>query len=163
MKTLYILRHAKSDRSDKFVDDFDRWLSKRWKATLEGFPELVTVKMDWVDHIIASPAKRTKETAQRWAKALWYEKNAIEYNQELYFATQEGITATLWTVDNAHDSLLYVWHNNWITRFINRCGYNLKKLPTNGIVCFSFSGNRWEDLDPWLLDFQWFEFPKKYQ
>jgi len=91
MKTLYILRHAKSDRSDKSVDDFDRWLSERGKADLKDFPEHVANSMEEIDHIVASPAKRTAQTADLWANALWYDEGDIEYTRALYMANTDEI------------------------------------------------------------------------
>ncbi len=163
MKTLYILRHAKSDWSDSTVDDFDRWLSERWKADLQWFPELVVWKMEEIDHIIASSAKRTAQTADRWARELHFEEGEIEYTRGLYMATKDEILEAISEVEDTVENLLYVWHNDWITDFVNRCWYELEKLPTSWIVCFRFDWDDWKDLDYWLLEFEWFEFPKKYK
>lgn len=162
MKTLYILRHAKSDRSDKSVDDFDRWLSERGKADLKDFPEHVANSMEEIDHIVASPAKRTAQTADLWANALWYDEGDIEYTRALYMANTDEIVEVISEVEDHVDALLYVWHNSWITDFVNRCWYELEKLPTSGIVCFDFHGEKWSDLDYGLLEFKWFEYPKKH-
>lgn len=160
MKTLYILRHAKSDRSQSHIDDFDRGLSERWKADLQWFPEEVVSKMEEVEHIIASSSKRTAQTADRWAKALDFDLDEIEYTRALYMASKEEILEVLTEIDDTIDTVLYVWHNSWITDFINRSGYDLWKLPTSGIVCFDFSWDSWADLDYGLMDFKWFESPQ---
>ena len=75
MKTVLILRHAKSDWGDPGKADFDRPLAKRG---LEDAPRMgeVLARFECVpDRILASPAQRAKQTAELVAKACGYQKS----------------------------------------------------------------------------------------
>ena len=65
MRTLYVLRHAKSDWGDSSLRDFDRPLNGRgWKAARAMGEEMRS--RDLVpDLVFVSPATRTKETLAR--------------------------------------------------------------------------------------------------
>jgi phosphohistidine phosphatase len=67
MKLLFIARHAKSSWSNLFSSDFDRGLNARGKRDLKIIKELLATQHACPDIILASPAKRTKKTANAYA------------------------------------------------------------------------------------------------
>ena len=62
MKQVYILRHAKSSWDNKDLSDFDRPLSKRGEKDAKKMCSFIKNKNFFVDKVICSSAKRTKET-----------------------------------------------------------------------------------------------------
>ncbi len=84
MKTLLLIRHAKSSWNDPEMDDFDRPLNKRGKLNA---PEMATRLLSRgvvPELIISSPAKRACSTARIMAKEWKYPKEAILLEEELY-------------------------------------------------------------------------------
>ncbi|MDP2894669.1 MAG: histidine phosphatase family protein, partial [Sulfurimonas sp.] len=74
MKKLYIIRHAKSSRSDETLEDFERPLNKRGKENAPMMGERLKEKGIMPGIIISSPAKRAKTTAEVIAKEIGYKK-----------------------------------------------------------------------------------------
>jgi phosphohistidine phosphatase len=63
MKTIIIIRHAKSSWSDLRLDDFDRPLNKRGKRNAPFMGQKLKEKKIMPDIILSSPAKRARKTA----------------------------------------------------------------------------------------------------
>ncbi len=72
MKTLYIIRHAKSSWKDTTLDDFDRSLNKRGKLNAPLMGDRLKSKNIVPDLILSSPAKRAKKTAKIIAEKVEY-------------------------------------------------------------------------------------------
>ena len=69
MKKLYIVRHTKKEDEDLNQDDYDRELSEDGKTEAKNIAENFAKKNPQIDLIVASPAKRTRDTAEIFAKA----------------------------------------------------------------------------------------------
>ena len=164
MKYLYIVRHAKSSRSDTILTDRDRPLNERGKHDVEIMATLLKKQKDFhLDLVMTSPAKRTQVTAKTIAKTVWYKTKHIVVEEALYGASEECALHEIQRCDDAVDHLMIVGHNPWLTNLINNLGYELVNLPTSGIVCFSSNESEWKFLEASLVQFQWFEYPKKYK
>lgn len=70
MKTLYLVRHAKSSWNDPDIDDFDRPLNKRGKINAPEMAQRMVERGELPNLIISSPAKRARSTAKMMAKKL---------------------------------------------------------------------------------------------
>ena len=83
MKTIYLVRHAKSSWKDPSLADFDRPLNKRGKNDLVIMGELMNQKKIKLELILSSPAKRAKKTAigiiTRLSLRMIFMKHQIEY------------------------------------------------------------------------------------
>ena len=86
MKTLYLLRHAKSSWDDPELKDFERPLSSRGIKDVPVMSGRFAEKGNLVECIIFSPAIRAKSTAQRLAKNIGFPQDDMISNAELYFA-----------------------------------------------------------------------------
>ena len=67
MKTLLLIRHAKSSWDEPGISDFDRPLNERGKKDAPIMAKRVKEKAIELDHLISSPAKRAKKTAKYFA------------------------------------------------------------------------------------------------
>jgi phosphohistidine phosphatase len=110
MKTLTLLRHAKSDWSQPVSRDFDRPLNDKGRkaARLIG-RELRAKGLAW-DLVYASPAARVVETLARFADG-YGRALEPEYDQLLYLASPEALLDKVQGVDDGVDRLLLVGHN----------------------------------------------------
>jgi phosphohistidine phosphatase len=70
MRTLYLIRHAKSSWDDLSIDDFDRPLNKKGKNDIRLMSKRLKEKNIFPDIIISSSAKRTKKTSEKICKIL---------------------------------------------------------------------------------------------
>ena len=154
MKTLAVLRHAKSSWDDSSLADFDRPLNGRGRkaATRVGRE----VKRRKFDYVLASPARRVRETLERFAEG--YDKDLpITFEQRIY----ESSTTTLFELvnqipDDAKSALL-VGHNPTLENFVpaisrdDRKGLRNKaggKFPTSALAIIELDVDRWSDVGP---------------
>src|ERR1041385_4366502 len=110
MKTLLILRHAKSDRSDAGLRDHDRPLAPRGEADAPRMGALLKVLDCIPDRIITSTAVRARDTAHLVAAAMGYD-GPLDEREHLYGGGTDGAMRELRACDGAAETVLLVGHN----------------------------------------------------
>jgi phosphohistidine phosphatase len=108
-KTLYLLRHAKSDWDDPVPRDFDRPLNKRGEKASRAIGQWMASNGISFEHVIASPAVRVIETLD----GVWTgygRKMEPTWERRIYLASSATVLDVLREVDNAHDSVMVVGH-----------------------------------------------------
>ena len=164
MKTLYLIRHAKSSWKFPELDDFDRPLSKRGKRDAPTMGQRLHQRGIVPDLILCSPAKRTKRTAQAIAKAVDYPASEIKYRQAIYEASAEEMIALLQSVDNSENTVLLVAHNPGLTELANRLtSHYIDNVVTAGVVAIQFPLTHWEETAEREGQLLWYDFPKSKQ
>lgn len=154
MKTIIVLRHAKSDWGDSSLRDFDRGLNDR------GF-RAATVMGRWAatqhltfDAIIASPAVRVMETLAQFRTA-YGEGPAPQFDLRLYLASATTVADVIAETSDKDESVLLVAHNPGLEDFIltaaqgRRSGLRDRvavKFPTAAIAILDFDVESWRTL-----------------
>ena len=110
MKTLLILRHAKSSWKDEQVGDHDRPLNKRGKCEAPRVGEHLQQANLQPELIISSTAKRARKTASKVAQQCGYQ-GVIELQGTLYLAPPDAYVETLRNVDDSVNRVMVVGHN----------------------------------------------------
>jgi phosphohistidine phosphatase len=110
MKTLLVLRHAKSSWSDPARDDYQRPLNKRGRRDGPRMGELVREYGLIPDLVISSDAVRARLTAEAMAEAARYAGEVL-LDQHLYLASPADILSLLRTVRENADTVMIVGHN----------------------------------------------------
>lgn len=162
MKTLYLLRHAKSSWDEASLVDRERPLSPRGNRNAPQMGKRFHDRAESVDLILSSPARRALTTAQLFAEACGYDADSIVVDEDLYFSGSGSIEALIRSQDDSVDALMLVFHNPDITRLANSLDYNLQidNVPTAGLVCFSCGVRRWSEFDSDTTRFEYFDYPK---
>ncbi len=150
MKTLYIIRHAKSDWNDSSLDDFDRPLSEKWeKRAIKRWQELRDDRI-LPNIIFSSPAKRAKDTIEIICEKIGYDINEVKYEQGIYDNHMKGIefyVKFIKKIEDKHNTAFIVWHNIALEELAS---YLLKKdiwhLKTAWIVKIDFKIEKWRDI-----------------
>jgi phosphohistidine phosphatase len=164
VKTLYLIRHAKSDWDDPSLADFDRPLNARGKRDAPRMGKWLKKHKEIPDFIIASPAKRAKKTAQKIAEETGYAEKNIHWEKQLYETEIPVWLKCVCAIDNKYDNVFLIAHNDTLTRFANYlCDAHIDNVPTCGIVKISFPISDWNEVSVHSGDFQWFQFPKNIQ
>lgn len=155
MKTLYLLRHAKSSWKDPRRDDFDRPLSKRGRAAAQDIGKFLAEHAIAPAHILCSPARRTRETLER-AQKKWHRTTSIDYERSLYLADQASLAEHLRRLSDVLPSVMLIGHNpglqNLALMIVGdddplRPQVN-EKFPTGALLVLSLSIERWRDVAP---------------
>src|SRR5215212_7629717 len=111
MKTLILVRHAKSSWDTPGLSDFDRPLNERGKKDAPEMAKRVKEKDIKIDQFVSSPAKRAKKTAKYFAEEFNADKNDIKLEEELYLATPSAFSNTIDKLDDEHKTVAMFAHN----------------------------------------------------
>ena len=145
MKKLYIVRHAQKEDEQIGKDDYDRELGPEGIDSAKVMAQNFALKNLPVDLIVASPALRTKKTAEIFADALKYKKT-IMLNEVLYMAFVNELIETISYTFDTVDSMLLVGHNPSLTALaITLVGFK-EKFQMGAIMEIDFDCDSWIDI-----------------
>ena len=162
MKTLYIVRHAKSDQSF-FGNDFERPLNERGKTDAPIMAKRLLDKKIKIDALISSPAKRAKKTAELFAEVLNKPAEEIILISALYHAASDIFYEVIATLSDDIDSAAIFSHNPGITHFVNSLGTQAQvdNMPTCAIFSIKADILTWTDFNKAGKDLLFFDYPKR--
>ncbi len=162
MKTLMLIRHAKSDWSDLQASDVERQLNRRGLADAPMMAEHAFARGLIPDAFMASSACRAMQTARLMAAQLSFPAEQIDWRDELYLASPAILLDAIIHTPEQVDTLALLAHNPGITDLANRLcpAADIDNVPTAGIVTLKFPINSWQQTaaNGELVDF---DFPKK--
>jgi phosphohistidine phosphatase len=145
MKTLLVLRHAKSSWNDPALDDHERPLSKRGRRDGPRMGELVREYGLMPDVLMSSDAVRARLTAQAMAEAARY-AGQILLDRRLYMASPADIRSLLRTVPDKAETVMIVGHNPGLEDLVAQLTGKRQDLPTAALAQIVLPIDRWRDL-----------------
>ncbi|NNG25998.1 MAG: histidine phosphatase family protein [Ignavibacteriaceae bacterium] len=162
MKTLYLVRHAKSSWKHPELSDFERPLNKRGKNDAPFMGKLLAEKGVNPELVISSPAKRASSTAKIIASELNYVKEKIIFDKNIYEGTGRRLLEIISGIQEKYNFVMLFGHNPGLTVLSNNLSdHFIDNIPTCGIVALEFSKS-WSDIKLNSAKFLFFEYPKKY-
>ena len=162
MKTLTLLRHAKSSWKDASLIDHDRPLNKRGKRDLPVIGERIKQVGIRPSLILSSTAVRAWTTAKGIATEISYPIEFLQREQRLYHAGVLLIIEVLTQQDVAFNSIMVVGHNPGLTDFANYLVPDVThNIPTCGLVSVTIDNDDWDLKGVRNAELTVYEFPKK--
>ncbi|MEM6718114.1 MAG: histidine phosphatase family protein [Bacteroidota bacterium] len=147
MKTVYIIRHAKSSWEYP-IDDKDRPLKLRGIKDAHLVANYISDKIDRPQIIYSSIANRALHTCAIFVRELGYPFDKIVIKESMYDFGGSGLLATLKSCDDAVDTLMVFGHNHAITAVVNTYGSQyFDNVPTSGFVAIQFNTDSWNDIN----------------
>lgn len=147
MKTLYLLRHAKSSWDHPGLADFDRPVLSTGIKRTKKIIKFLNERDVSVDLIVSSPAIRTLETARMVADGIEYPVEKIVEEPSLYNAELNDFIEVITGTPDDVGSLMVVGHNFTITHVVHLfLGPVIDILPTSGLAGISFATKSWSDI-----------------
>ncbi len=164
LKTLYLVRHAKSSWKDESLCDAERPLNKRGKHDAPFMGKLLKQRGETPDLFLSSPAKRALNTSKLFAAELGYAKDNIVVMDELYMADVNDFLKIIQNVNDSANSIMLFSHNPGITYFANFISNSdIENIPTAGTVRIDLNISSWIEAGKIKGTLVFFEYPKKYQ
>ncbi len=149
MKTVWILRHAKSDWADESLPDIDRPLNKRGKADAPRIGRWIAARGAIPERIAASPARRARSTAELVAKACGYPPGKIEWRAEFYPGDPAAGLRYLRSLPEEITHVLLVGHNPWAESLVALLtGGAGVRMPTAALAMLQAEVGNWPALGP---------------
>lgn len=159
MKTLLLLRHAKSSRDDPTLRDFDRPLNDRGKNDAKLIGQYLGKKKIAVSVVVSSPAKRARRTAEIVLQAAGL-TNEIMFDERIYEASPRQLLRVVSEIGSTNESALLVGHNpgfeDLLTSLTDRSG----GMPTASLASIELDVNNWNDIAARCGELSWFITPK---
>lgn len=161
MKTLVIIRHAKSCWKDPQLDDFNRPLNGRGKRDIPVMAEKLVSKGLKPDGIVSSPAKRARKTARGMAKSMGFKKSLVRLDDRLYPGSIDQLMKVASGFPETWETAFLVGHNEAISE-LARCLTCSKEiqLPPLGIAATTFDVISWVALGSVPGQLLFVDFPK---
>lgn len=145
MKTLLVLRHAKSSWKNALLDDFDRPLNERGLHDAPRMGALILTLHLTPSIILSSPAVRALATAEQIAESCHY-KGEILLRPDFYLAGAPVYLAALSELDDSYDSVMIVGHNPGLEELVTALTGVEERLPTAALAKVSLPIGHWSDL-----------------
>jgi phosphohistidine phosphatase len=146
VKTLLVLRHAKSSWDDPSLDDHERPLNARGERDAPRMGRIARKKRLDVELIVSSDALRARLTAEAVADAAGYH-GQILLDPRLYHASAADILAILRsTVEHNVATVMIVGHNPGLEDLVARLTGEAEGLPTAALAQITLPIDRWPDL-----------------
>ncbi len=144
MKTLYIVRHAKSSWKNPELSDAERPLLEKGKKRTRRVIEYLIQNEVHTDLIYSSHAIRARETARIIGHAIQYPLDKIFIDRTIYFGNSESIRRLFFDLPSDASSLMIVGHNPTMTNFANMfLDKKLEWLPTSAVLALKFNASNW--------------------
>ena len=162
MKTLYIVRHAKSSWADFNQSDFERPLNDRGHENAPEMANRLLSKKIKIDAFISSPALRARQTCEHFCKVFSVDKKDIIFKEELYHAPASTISNVVAKTDDEFNAIAVFTHNPGISEFVNSLDEEvyIDNMPTCGVFAVKSEVNSWEDFADSKKTFLFFDYPK---
>jgi phosphohistidine phosphatase len=145
MKTLILMRHAKSSWKEPELADHDRPLNKRGEKDAPRMGRLLKDKKLVPDLIYSSTAARARQTVEGLVEKSGF-KHKVEYIESLYMAEPSLLIETIKKTPDKVDSLLVVGHNPGLEGLVQILSRKVESLPTGSIARISLPIDHWEEL-----------------
>ena len=159
MKTLFLIRHAKSDWPIN-MSDFDRPLNERGKKNAPKMANFLKNLGVRIDNFVTSPAKRALTTCRYFAEV--FENKNIKKMEELYNASPTEFLEVIENLDDSVENVAIFSHNNGITYFANSLtDENIEHMPTCSVVAFRIETENWAEFKKSAKEFLFFYKPKE--
>jgi phosphohistidine phosphatase len=146
MKSILVLRHAKSSRKDPDLTDHDRPLNKRGKRDAPRIGRLLKKENLVPDIIISSTAMRARATAEVVAKASGY-KGDITFNRSLYAAGPQAYIDALHDLSDDHVRALVIGHNPGLEELVEMLTGEIHLMPTCSLAYVKLRIGKWIERD----------------
>ena len=145
MKTLFLLRHAKSSWDNFDLADFDRPLNERGLKAAPLIGELIYEKQFQPDLIISSPAKRAKQTAILTRASAQLESE-IEYDERIYEASSRRLLQIISEQKDKVESLMLVGHNPGFEDLLKNLTGEFREMKTANLAVVDLNIEKWSDI-----------------
>jgi len=163
MKTIYLVRHAKSSWKYPNLDDFERPLNKRGRKSAPFMGSILKKLKVSPDLILSSPANRAAMTARITADKISYPLEKICYSESIYEFSANALIDVIKHLDDVVDKAMLVGHNPALTDLANYIGDKpISNIPTSGIFCADLDIPSWAKISDNCGKLKFFEFPKKH-
>ena len=146
MKSLFLLRHAKSSWDHEGLRDFDRPLNNRGLKAAKTMGQYILRQNYHFDLIVCSPAVRTRQTLDQLLPVTKLQV-PVEFESRIYEASLADLVAVLHEIDVGVENLMVVGHNPGMENLLDFLTGEKKEVPTAALAVIKLEEG-WKRLAP---------------
>jgi phosphohistidine phosphatase len=161
MKTLFLVRHAKSSWDDPSLVDEDRPLNARGERDAPKMGKRLAKRDVQLDLILSSPANRAITTAQALADKLDYKLRNIVVDDRLYPGDMNVLLESVHNLGDKLNCVMFVGHDPALSKLAHRLSSDIMHMPTCAVAQFTFQAKSWRDVRGATLVSVALDLPKK--
>lgn len=162
MKTLILIRHAKSSWDDASVKDHDRPLNERGKHNAPLMAKRLLENNVPLEACYTSTALRAQTTTAYFASTFNIKRQSIYELPELYLAGADTFKEVINKLSDNYQAVALFAHNPGITHFANSLAdVRIDDMPTCSAFAVTCAVHQWADFNQSVKQFYCFSFPKK--
>ena len=161
MKTLFLIRHAKSSWDDTALPDKDRPLGDRGRRDAPKMGKRLAKRDVKPDLILSSPARRALTTAEIVAKKIDYKLKDIVVDDRLYAGAVHDLLNVIHKVGDKLERVMLFGHNPELTELAHRLSSEITHMPTCAVAEFTFNAMSWSNIGKAKLAKVALDYPKK--
>lgn len=145
MKTLLLLRHAKSSWKDQSIADFERPLNDRGRKAAELVGGFIAKQDVTIDLIISSPAVRARQTIELVLRAA-RRSTELRFDQRVYEASPARLLEITSQIEDDRKSVLLVGHNPGMEELLTLLVGVEMHMPTASLAKVVLSSKKWDKI-----------------
>jgi phosphohistidine phosphatase len=162
MKTVILVRHAKSSWKRPELSDLERPLNKRGQRDAPMMGQRLAARGVQPELLITSPATRARLTAAAIAAALGYDESALRVDERIYHGGAHDILTLVRELDDTLQRVMIFGHNPDLTELANSFDRGaIDNVPTCGVVELDFDVELWSEIDATNCVRLAFDYPKR--
>ena len=146
MKTVLLMRHAKSSWKDKKLEDIERPLNKRGKKDAGRMGHLMKEKELVPELILCSSAVRARSTAELFAEKSGY-TGEIRYLDSFYMAEPMIYAEAVHSLPDELNQVMLIGHNPGMEGLVQILSGKVESLPAGAIARMALTIEHWSDFD----------------
>lgn len=159
MKTLLILRHAKSSWKDPNLADAERPLKQSGKRAAELIGIFLRTKRLNPQLAWCSPAVRARETLEIVLNSGRLEVE-VRFEARLYMAGPRAFLQVLSQTEHDRDQILLVGHNPGLEELLFKLTRQARSMPTGALAKVAFGIEKWSEIEEAKGNLEWLVKPK---
>lgn len=159
MKTLILLRHAKSSWKDSTKEDFDRPLNGRGLKAAPEVGKFMRRQGLQPDLLLSSPAERARRTTALIIESAKLTA-ALRYDERIYEASVARLLEIVSQIEESVNVVLMVGHNPGLEELLEHLTGESQHMPTAALAQISLDIERWSKAREHSGHLDWLVKPK---
>ena len=160
MKTLLLLRHAKSSWNDPTLRDFDRPLNERGLRAAPLIGSLLRERQLQPGLILSSPAERARQTTALVSEAA-HLKVKPRFDERIYEASALALLEVVSQIEDRIDQAMLVGHNPGMEELLMTLTGEARRMPTAALAHIRLDVEKWSEVREGVGHLEWLVKPKE--
>jgi phosphohistidine phosphatase len=162
MRTLYLLRHAKSSWKDSSLLDIERPLKRRGRRASEIIGTFLKKEKIIPDLVLSSSAVRARETAEIMIKTGKI-STELRFDERIYEASPDRLLDVVKQIEKSKKTVLLIGHNPGLEEFLHLLTGATETMPTATISKVLLQASSWAGTGNQGGTLEWIVKPKRSQ